>query len=517
MTRTINNLGQTFAMTKRQLFLNLLIAAAIFSLNGCMMLGPDFQTPESKIPVSWSAENDDIFQKPSEEESLSWWSEFNDPTLDTLIEIAFHQNLTLQSAAVRIIEARAQLALVQGNLYPQSQQLNGDIFTIGTPAPATDRYYNAASIGFDVGWEMDFWGKYRRSIESADANLLSRVADYDDILVSLTAETARTYVSIRTLQERIDLAQKNATLQENSLKLVKLQFEAGVVTELDVLQAQTLLASTRSTIPNLQAALSSTKNGLALLLGLLPEDIGSLLGPDQTIPEISNQIAVDLPADLLRRRPDVRRSEMQAAAQSAQIGIARSELFPSFTLFGSIGWSANDIGENSLGDIFDSNSFSYTFGPAFRWNLFNYGRLKNQVRIQDARFQQTILSYQNTVLNAAREVEDAMETLAQTHLETEYIGQAVASSQRSTELSMLQYKEGLVDYNRVLDSIRSLTQKQDQYAQNRGDIAISTIALYKAFGGGWQINHEKDDLIPEDMMLEMEERTDWGTLLSQEE
>ena len=504
-------------MTKKHLFLNLLIAAGIFSLNGCMMLGPDFQTPESKIPVSWSVEDDDIFQKPSEEESLTWWSEFNDPTLDNLIKITFHQNLTLQSAAVRIIEARAQLALVQGNLYPQSQQLNGDIFTIGTPGPAADRYYNTASVGFDVGWEMDFWGKYRRSIESADANLLSTIADYDDLLVSLTAETARTYVNIRTLQERIDLAQKNVTLQENSLKLVQLQFEAGVVTELDLLQAQTLLASTRSTIPNLQAALSNAKNGLALLLGLLPEEIGSLLGPKQAIPKTSNQIAVELPADLLRRRPDVRRSEMQAAAQSAQIGIARSELFPSFTLFGSIGWGATDIGENSLGDIFDSNSFSYTFGPAFRWNLFNYGRLKNQVRIQDARYQQTILNYQNTVLNAAREVEDAMETLAQTRLEAEYLHQAVTTSQRSTKLSTLQYKEGLIDYQRVLDSIRSLTQKQDQYAQNRGDIAISTIALYKAFGGGWQINHEKENLIPEDMQVEMEERTDWGSLLSQEE
>lgn len=289
------------------------------------------------------------------------------------------------------------------------------------------------------------------------------------------------------------------------------------MTELDLLQAQTLLASTRSTIPNLQAALSSAKNGLALLLGLLPEEIGSLIGPKQAIPETSNQVAVDLPADLLRRRPDVRRSEMQAAAQSAQIGIARSELFPSFTLFGSIGWGATDIGENNLGDIFDSNSFSYTFGPAFRWNLFNYGRLKNQVRIQDARFQQTILNYQNTVLNAAREVEDAMETLVQTRLEAEYLHQAVTTSQRSTKLSTLQYKEGLIDYQRVLDSIRSLTQKQDQYAQNRGDIAISTIALYKAFGGGWQIDHGKENLIPEDMQVDMEERTDWGSLLSQEE
>jgi len=392
--------------------------------------------------------------------------------------------------------------------------LNGDLFTIGTSGPAADRYYNAASIGFDVGWELDFWGKYRRSIESADANLLATIADYDDILVSLTAEVARTYVSIRTLQERIDLAEKNAALQENSLKLVNLQFEAGVVTELDVLQAQTLLSSTRSTIPNLRATLASSETGLALLLGILPEEVSVLLGPIQPIPEISTRIAVDLPADIMRQRPDIRRSEMQAAAQSAQIGIARSELYPSFSLIGSIGWNANDIGGNSLGDIFDSNSFSYTFGPAFRWNLFNYGRLKNQVRIQDARFQQTILNYQNTVLNAAREVEDAIRNLAQALLEAEYVSQAVTTSKKSTELSMLQYKEGLIDYNRVLDSIRSLTQKQDQYAQNKGKIATNTIALYKAFGGGWQVKHDSNDHLPEAVTLEMEARTDWGSLLS---
>ena len=495
---------------------SLVLGSALLLLNGCAMLGPDFETPDSKSPTSWSEEDDPLFLKPTEDDTIGWWSTFNDPTLDSLIELFSHQNLTLQTAAVRILEARAQLALVKGTIYPQLQEMNGELFTIGDEETQVtiDRYYNVASLGFDVGWEMDFWGKYRRSIQSADANLLSTIADYEDILVSLTAETARTYVDIRTLQERIKLATNNADRQQESLDLVNLQFEAGVVTELDVLQAKTLLSTTRAAIPNLEAALYSAKYGLALLVGILPEEIDALLEPSQQIPEVTSQVATVLPAELLRRRPDIRRAEMQAAAQSAQIGVARTELYPSFSLFGSIGWSANDIGDNSLGDIFESNSFSYTFGPTFKWNLFNYGRLKNEVRIQDARYQQTILNYQNTVLNAAREVEDAMKSLVNSFEEAKYIAASVESSERSTELSTLQYEEGLVDYQRVLDSIRSLTVRQDELAQTKGEIATNAIGLYKAFGGGWAIDYQDDLLLPENTITEMADRTDWGKFLS---
>ena len=512
----INAMG--FIMTRSTLLSCLVCSAALMWLNGCAMLGPDFATPDSKSPTSWSEEDNKLFLKPTEDETLGWWSTFNDPTLDTLIELFSTQNLTLQTAAVRILEARAQLARVQGTIYPQKQEMTGDLFTIGAEqTQATiDRYYNVASLGFDVDWEMDFWGKFRRSIESADANLLATIADYEDILVSLTAETARTYVDIRTLQERIALARKNEELQQNSLDLVNLQFEAGVVTELDVLQAKTLLSTTRAAIPNLEAALASATYGLAVLVGVLPEEIDALLEPDLPIPEVTNQVATVLPAELLRRRPDVRRAEMRAAAQSAQIGVAQTELYPSFSLFGSIGWTASDIGDSSLADIFESNSFSYTFGPTFTWNLFNYGRLKNEVRIQDARYQQTILNYQNTVLNAAREVEDAMKSLVNSYVEAQYVEASVETSQRSTDLSLLQYEEGLIDYQRVLDSIRSLTLRQDAYAQTKGKIATNAIGLYKAFGGGWDIDYQNDLLLPEATLDEMAERTDWGNFLNAE-
>ncbi len=489
-------------------------AALLFFAGGCTMLGPDFQTPEVQVPQTWNEQDSKLFQKPSQDDSVAWWTQFNDPLLDTLVQTAYEQNLSLRSAALRILEARAQLGLVRGSLYPQSQSGSGDLITIGTTGPSDNRYYNAASAGFDVAWEMDFWGKFRRSIESADSNLQATMADYDDILVILSAEIAGTYVNICTLEERIRLAEKNAGIQQDGLQLVQDQFDAGVVTELDLLQAKTLLTSTQATVPNLRAVLFNYRHALAVLLGMLPGELEKVLPETEKIPEISIDIAVGAPAELLRRRPDIRRAEMKAAAQSAQIGIARAELFPSFTLFGSLGWSATDIGNNSLGDIFDANSFSYSFGPAFRWNLFNYGRLKNQVRIQDARLQQLITSYQNTVLNAAREIEDGMTGIIFAQKEAEYIWQGIVSSQKSMELSTLQYEEGFVDYQRVLDSTRSMTQKQDQYAQLQGKIVTNVISLYKALGGGWQIRQGKAYL-PDETKEQMEQRTDWGGILNE--
>lgn len=481
-----------------------------FSFSGCTMLGPDFTAPEQELPDNWS--EDASFQKVSEKENVEWWKQFNDPTLDRLIETAYEQNLSLRTAGLRILESRAQLGLVKGNIYPQSQSLNGDIMTIGSTGPAANRYYNAASIGFDVGWEIDFWGKFSRSIESADASLFASIANYDDVLVSLTAEVARSYTSIRTLEERIRLAKKNSELQRDGLQLVTHQFEAGTVTELDVQQAKTLLNTTLATIPSLQSRLQQTRNGLATLLGIFPEDLSEFLRGTGVIPTATPELAVGIPADLLRRRPDIRKAEMQTAAQSAQVGVALTELYPSFTLFGSLGWSANDIGDSSLGDIFDSNSFTYSFGPAFKWNILNYGRIKNQVRIQDARLEQLITSYQNIVLNAAREVEDSMTALVYAQKEAEYIRLGVTSSERSVALSMLQYEEGFADYQRVLDSTRALTQKQDQYAQLQGQLATDFISMYKALGGGWQIRSGKA-FVPQDVKEKMENRTDWGNLL----
>jgi NodT family efflux transporter outer membrane factor (OMF) lipoprotein len=490
-------------------FVSLLL---LLFISGCAPLGPNFELPESTLPDQWEKTDAGGFNDQAEADNLKWWKEFNDPVLDKLIQAAYEQNLPLRTAGLRILEARARLGLVEGNLYPQSQQAKGDIFTIGTTGPAADRYFNSASVGFDAAWEMDFWGKFRRSIESADSSLFADIANYDDVLVTLTAEVARTYISIRTFEERIRLAKKNVTVQKDALQLVQYQFDAGTVTELDVLQAKTLLVSTKATIPNLSNLLQKSRNALATLLGVLPSDTLVRFEEVDQIPSVSAAIAVGFPADLLRRRPDIRQAEMQAVAQNAQVGVALTELYPSFTLFGSLGWSATDIGDNSLGDIFSSNAFGYSFGPAFKWNLFNYGRLKNQVRIQDARLEQLITVYQQTVLNAAREVEDSMAGIIYVQQEAEYVNQGVFSSRRSMELSLLQYEEGFADYQRVLDSTRSMTAKQDQYAQLQGKIATEFVSLYKSLGGGWQFRID-DDFVSQEVKQKMKKRTDWGNLL----
>ncbi len=496
------------------LAMSVLVAVLSFCLAGCTMLGPDYQTPEARVPDAWSEQDSQLFQKPSVEESVLWWQQFNDPVLDRLIQAAYEQNLSLRSAGLRIMEARAQQSLVRGTIWPQSQTMNGDFFTRSTPGSGNNSSYTTASVGFDAAWEMDFWGKFRRSIESADANLLSTMADYDDILVSLTAEVARTYIDICTIEERIRLAEKNIELQQNGLRLVQDQFDAGTVTKLDLHQAETLLVGTQASIPEMQRSLFIDKHALALLLGILPKELGEFFDITEAIPTVDNTIITTIPAALLRRRSDIRRAEMQTAAQSSQIGIARAELFPSFTLFGSLGWSANDLGNNELGDIFSSNSFYFSFGPAFKWNLFNYGRLKNQVRIQDARLQQLITNYQQTVLGAAREVEDSMTSLVYAHRQAGFLRQGISSSSKSLELALLQYEEGFIDYQRVLDSTRAMIQKQDQYAKIQGYISTTVVALYKALGGGWQIREGEAYLAPE-VKKQMQDRTDWGTQLDQ--
>ena len=475
-------------------------------------LNPSHTLPKVQIESAWKNHGESIAHGEGSQVNLKWWRQFNDATLNSLVEEAYRENLGLRVAALRILESRALLGLAQGGLYPQSQAASGELLHSGRAGSGPDQFINSASFGFDAAWELDFWGKFRGSVYTSEANLLADLADYDDILVSLTAEVATTYVNIRTLEERIRLAQKNVKLQEDSQKLVELQLEAGTVTELDVLQAVTLLSTTRAQIPAMRSSLIKYYNALAVLLGKTPQRIRGTLAGGKGIPQPPENVMVGVPSELLRRRPDIRRAEMVALAQGAQIGVARADLFPSFTLFGGLGTSANDAGSGSLDDLFDADSISYTFGPTFRWNIFNYGRIKNNVRVQDARFEQAVTVYENAVLNAAREVEDGMTGFAQSREEAKFLLVGVTSSQKSSELSMLQYEEGLADYQRVLDSIRSVTGKADQYAATQGTIATNLIAMYKALGGGWEFRN-RNKSVPPEMIQRMKDRTDWGTYL----
>ena len=478
--------------------------------SGCAMVGPDFVPPEAPVAEEWEESEGGILKNESADYN-DWWKVFDDPVLDALIETAYQQNLSLQIAGLRVLQARAQLGIVTGDVYPQLQQMTGDYNRVKSPGTPSD-YFNDSSFGFDAAWELDFWGKFRRGIQSADANLIASIASYDDVLVTLTAEVARTYVQIRTFQERIRLAEENIKIQKRALELATVQFEVGTVTELDKQQATTNLRSTQASVPGFQISLRQAQHALSILMGMPPGDINNTLDDSSDIPTAPAEVAVGIPADLLRRRPDIKQAELQAAAQCAQIGVSRAELFPSFSLNGTMGWSANNSGENSLGDMFTKTSYGFSFGPSFAWNFLNYGRLKNQVRVQDALFEQTLVNYKEVVLNAAQEVEDAMVGFILSQSQAQYLKESAEAAKRSSDLSMLQYKEGIIEYQRVLDSNLALTQQQDQYAQTRGEIITNLIAMYKALGGGWQVRLGQD-FVPMAVQEEMSERTDWGELL----
>ncbi len=498
--------------------IRIVLGVSVVMSSACTTLGPDFKTPAADLETTWSEQAHALS---TGQLAGDWWSVFNDPILDRLVQLAYEQNLPLQIAGLRIFEARAQLGIAIGQQYPQSQQLNGNLTKVGLSENSpnfskafTDDSYTQAGVGLDAAWELDFWGRFRRGVESASANLGASIADYDNALVSLTAEVARTYVVLRALEERLAIAKSNSVTQERSYTIADVRFKNGAVSELDPSQALSLLKSTESTIPQLESRIRQSKHALSTLLGMPPGELQDILQSAGTIPEPPEAVDVGVPADLLRRRPDIRRAELQAAAQSALIGVAKADLYPRFALAGSIGVLSSDTNQSDLGDLFDADSIAYNFGPAASWNVFNYGRLKNQVRVQDARLEELIVNYQNTVLQAAREVEDGLSSYVGSRKQSEYLAESVKAAQRSVDLALVQYREGAVDYQRVLDTQQTLLRSQDAYTTVRGEAINALISVYKALGGGWEIRAGKV-FVSEERQRQMQERTDWGRLLDE--
>ncbi len=505
------------------------VLSCVFCISGCITVDPDYIKPAAPELNQWM-EKDDLRLKTEPADLNRWWKVFNDPVLDALIERACTENLTLQVAGIRILEARARLGIAIGDRYPQLQQARGGYTRTGlsestaNTTPNLDLTFGEINLGFDTAWELDLWGKFRRGIEFSLGSLEASVAGYDDILVSLTAEVARTYVQMRTLEALLQVARSNVQIQERSLRIVDAQYAAGAVTDLDVQQARALLNDTQASIPALQSDLRQAKNSLGILLGELPGTVDEILSEVKPIPSVPSEITVGIPAELLRRRPDIRLAERQVAAQSPLIGVAQADLYPHFSLFGSIGFRASDAsvtakgfpGGSEFSDLFDADSIEWFAGPSFSWDVLNYGRLTNRVREQDARFQELAVNYRDTVLRAAGEVEDAMVAFLRSQEQAAFLSASVKASQRSVDLSLLQYKEGLVDYQRVLDAQRFLTLEQDRFTTTTGSIAINLIAMYKALGGGWEIREDRD-FVPEVTAQEMRSRTNWGDLLKQKD
>jgi len=492
-------------------------------LGGCTKLGPDFVKPEAEVREEW-VETGEKELRAEPVDYRDWWQVFDDPVLSELVETAYRQNLNLQVAGLRVLEARAQLGIAVGSLYPQTQRATGEATANGISKAAANTAAGQSSfinygLGASVAWELDFWGRFRRGVESADASLYSFIANYDDVLVVLVGDVASNYVNVRTFQERIALAKQNVKIQQRSLEIADVRFKNGVVTELDVQQALSLLRETQSTVPALEIGLRQSENALSTLLGRPPGEVREILKGPAKIPVAPAEVGVGMPADLLRRRPDVRQAELQAAAQSARIGVARTDLFPRLSLLGSIGTNAaaragdsTKTGDDGAGNLFTSDSLSYVAGPSFTWNIFNYGRLKNNVRVEDAVFQQAAVNYQNTVLNAAREVENAMVDFLRSQDQVKFLGDSVTASKRSVDLSLIQYRDGVTDFQRVLDTQRALVSTQDSWTETRGNIALSLVEMYRALGGGWELR-EGRPFVPESLTETMAERTDWGRLL----
>jgi len=492
-----------------------LLAAGLLA-NGCIAVGPDFKRPSAPVAQQWN-EASDAAVKYSSQEFRDWWSVFGDPDLTRLIALAYQQNLTLRVTGMRVLEARAQLGIAIGEFYPQQQFASASVsynrIPLSLPYILNSNTYWTDSFGAQASWEIDLWGKLRRAIESADDAFLASVAIYDDALVTLTGDVASAYVQIRTIETQLAIARDNVERQKTALKIANSRFRYGTATKRDVYQAENVLGATEATIPQLTIQLNQTKNSLSVLLGMPPGKLGELLAGPSTIPTAPAEVTVGMPADLLRRRPDIRAAELQAAAQCAQIGFAKADLFPTFTLLGNVGTVASDVNHASLGDVFTSSSVVFSAGPTVQWNLLNYGQITNNVRLQDAKFQEAIFNYQNAVLTAQEDVENGITMFIESRHQADFLQQSVVAAQGALRIAIIQYRQGIADFTTVLTAEQNLYQAQNNQALATGGIALGLIATYRALGGGWQIR-EGHDFIPEKTRSEMTDRTDWGTLLT---
>jgi len=483
-------------------------------LSGCAAVGPNYERPGAPVPDAWSVPGDTGLQA-TEYELVEWWQVFGDPVLDQLVDMAQRQNYSLKLAGLRVLESRAQLGIASGLQYPQQQLASGDVSRVSPSENAVqgNTAFSRYELGASLAWEMDFWGKYRRGIESADAALSASVANYDEAVVLVTAQVVSTYVTVRILEEQLRIAHENLKLQQRSYDIAEVLYRNGQDSELDVQQARALLLGTQATVPELTTQLNLAHNALNTLLGQNHGFVEKLIAPGP-IPDLPEQIAVGIPADLLRRRPDVRRAELSAVAQNAQVGIATADLYPSIALGGSFGVASvsNDVGGGGASKLFSSDSINYAAGASFNWPVLNYGRIHNSIRVQDARLQQALAAYQQTVLLAAQEVDDAMVSLKGAQSQKAILKEGVVAAERSNDISMLQYREGFSGYQRVLDSQKSLFAQQNRYAASQGQAVLSVVQLYKALGGGWEVREGKP-FVDENTLAVMRERTNWGDLL----
>jgi NodT family efflux transporter outer membrane factor (OMF) lipoprotein len=426
----------------------------------------------------------------------------------------------LLSAGTRVLQARALLGVAIGISYPQVQQGAGSVVYNRTSAAtplsgpnATPSYFWTDAVAAQAAWELDFWGKFRRGVESADGAYLASIASYDNVLVSLLGDVTATYIGIRTTEQLMAIARANVRRQEQALSIAKAKFQGGGTSELDVFQATNVLEQTRASIPQLTIQLQQGENALCVLLGVPPQSLGMLLSRSVgRIPSPPQSVVVGIPADLLRRRPDVRAAELAALAQSAQIGVAETQLYPAISITGTFGGAASTANGHTLGQVVSWKGVAYAAGPSFQWNILNYGQITNNVRLQDAKLQQLLVDYQNTVLSAQQEVDNGLANYLQSRIQAEFLRRSVQAASGALRIATEQYQQGGVSFTTVLTAEQNVLQAENSFAVAVANVPLGLTAVFRALGGGWQIRVD-GNFVTAATVDQMRARTDWGNLL----
>ncbi|KAF0145997.1 MAG: RND efflux system outer membrane lipoprotein [Nitrospirae bacterium] len=462
----------------------LAISASILAA-GCATVGPDYVRPDTSLSTTWHSDlKGRLTAGEMDPRTLaSWWITLNDSGLSNLIDRAVAGNLYLKKALARVRESRARRGIAKAGLFPTFDAVGSATWTESSKDTGTNRTNETSDLytaSFDAGWEIDIFGGVRRSVEAAEADVGTSQEELHDVLVSLLAEVAVNYIDLRTFQSRLAIAEGNLESQNETYQLTVWRYQAGLSDELSVQQARYNLENTRSQLPTLRTGKEEALNRIAVLLGEQPGKIHSLLEQQASIPVIPLKLAIGVPADVLRNRPDVRKAERELAAQSARIGVATADLYPKLTLSGSIGIETLKISSQPA-----TQTWSSSFGPGITWAIFKAGAIRQNIEVQSALHEQALINYEATILSALENVENALVAYAEEQGRRDALSVAEEAAQKSADLAKYKYQSGLTDFNNVLEAQRSLLTFQDQLAQSNGIVASNLVRLYKALGGGW--------------------------------
>jgi multidrug efflux system outer membrane protein len=464
--------------------------AAMILLAGCSV-GPNYKRPEITVPASWNEAQQSDFD-PGPMPLTDWWTEFKDPLLNTLVERAVQSNLDIRLAEARIRESRALRSVTASDGWPQldaagsysRSRSSENAFARGAGESSAFGANGARDLfraGFDASWEIDIFGGVRRRVEAADANVAASVEERRNALVTLLGDVARNYIEVRGFQRRLTVARSNLRAQQETLDLTKVRFEAGLSSDFEVAQAEGQVNTTAAQIPALESALKGSVHRLDVLLGQQPGALWAELSNEVPVPALPPQAHVGLPAELLRRRPDIRRAERVLAAATAQVGAATADLFPRFSLTGAFGFQSINAG-----DLISSPSRFWSIGPAILWPVFDAGRIRATIAVRDAQQEQALTLYEKTVLTAFEDVENSLVNYAKEQTRYRALMDAVAANRRAVQMANELYTRGLIDFLNVLETQRSLYASESELAQSETVMASNLVALYKALGGGWE-------------------------------